>query len=197
MKSKVYKGVCEICQKTVSYYYLEKHMLRKHQNKNSSFSVNEKDKSISNPPNMKRKNKVNQNYKNPKGTIASKSKIVKKTRLKKSVKKGGKMVSNLQTNEVDIEIKQEMENQESNTDVISGDISDPSSIAQWYISLNKGVSKVKTSGAFATYKGGTYQNNSMFLLSSKCHFGCGISKIDGPKQQDFWPKIHTINIEFV
>ena len=145
MKSKVYKGVCEICQKTVSYYYLEKHMLRKHQTENSSFSVNEKDKSISNPPIMK-----------PKRTIASKSKIVKKTRLKKSVKKGGKMVSNLQTNEVDIEIKEEMENQESNVDIISEDISDLSgeignfsdrvkeeelsSVAQWYISLNKGVS---------------------------------------------------------
>ena len=149
MKSKVYKGVCEICQKTVSYYYLEKHMLRKHQNENASFSLNEKDKSISNPPNMK-----------PKRTIASKSKIVKKTRLKKSVKKGGnKMVSNLQTNEVDIEIKEEMENQESNIDIISGDISnlsgeigndsdrvmkvkeeELSSVAQWYISLNKGVS---------------------------------------------------------
>ena len=154
-----YKGVCEICQKTVSYYYLEKHMLRKHQNENSNFSVNEKDKSISNPPNMKRKNKVNQNYKNPKGTIASKSKIVKKTRLKKSIKKGGKMVSNLQTNEVDIEIKEEMENQESNVDIFSEDISDLSgeignvsdrvmkvkeeelsSVAQWYILLNKGVS---------------------------------------------------------
>ena len=145
MKSKVYKGVCEICQKTVSYYYLEKHMLRKHQNENSNFSVNENDTSISNPPNMK-----------PKRTIASKSKIVKKTRLKKSVKKGGKMVSNLQTNEVDIEIKEEMENQESNVDIFSEDISDLSgeignfsdrvkeeelsSVAQWYISLNKGVS---------------------------------------------------------
>ena len=145
MKSKVYKGVCEICQKTVSYYYLEKHMLRKHQDKTSSFSVNEKDKSISNPPNMK-----------PKRTIASKSKIVKKTRLKKS--KAGKMVSNLQTNEVDIEIKEEMENQESNVDIFSGDVSNLSgeignfsdrvtkvkeeqlsSVAQWYISQNKGV----------------------------------------------------------
>ena len=140
MKSKVYKGVCEICQKTVSYYYLEKHMLRKHQDKTSSFSVNEKDKSISNPPNMK-----------PKRTIASKSKIVKKTRLKKSVKKGGKMVSNLQTNEVDIEIKEEMENQESNVDIISEDISnlsgeignsELSSVAQWYISLNEGISMI-------------------------------------------------------
>ena len=159
MKSKVYKGVCEICQKTVSYYYLEKHMLRKHQNENSSFSVNEEDKSISNPPNMKRKNKVNQNYKNPKRIIASKSKIVKKTRLKKSVKKGAKMGSNLQTNDIDIEIKEEMENQESNVDIFSEDISDLSgeienvsdrvmkvkeeelsSVAQWYISLNKGVS---------------------------------------------------------
>ena len=140
MKSKVYKGVCEICQKTVSYYYLEKHMLRKHQDKNS-ISVNEKDKSISNPPSMK-----------PKRTIASKSKIVKKTRLKKSVKKGGKMVSNLQTNEVDIEIKEEMENQESNLDIISedisnlsgeiGNVSELSSVAQWYISLNKGVSMI-------------------------------------------------------
>ena len=146
MKSKVYKGVCEICQKTVSYYYLEKHMLRKHQNENSSFSVSEEDKSISNPPNMK-----------PKRIITSKSKIVKKTRLKKS--KAGKMVSNLQTNEVDIEIKEEMENQESNVDIFSEDISDLggeienvsdrvikvkeeeiSSVAQWYISLNKGVS---------------------------------------------------------
>ena len=152
MKSKVYKGVCEICQKTVSYYYLEKHMLRKHQNEISSFSVNENDTSTSNPPNMKRKNKVNQNYKNPKRIIASKSKIVKKTRLKKSVNKVGKMVSNLQTNEVDIEIKEEMENQESNIDIISGDISnlsgeignvsELSSVAQWYISLIKGVSMI-------------------------------------------------------
>ena len=126
MKSKVYKGVCEICQKTVSYYYLKNHMLRKHQNENYSFSVNEKDKSISNPPNMKRKNKVNQNYKNSKGTIASKLNIAKKTRLKKSVNKARRIVSYLQTNEVDI--KEEMENQESNTDVISGDISDPSEI---------------------------------------------------------------------
>ena len=156
MKSKVYKGVCEICQKTVSYYYLEKHMLRKHQNEISSFSVNENDTSTSNPPNMKRKNKVNQNYKNPKRIIASKTKIVKKTRLKKSVKKVGKMVSNLQTNDVDIEIKEEMENHESNVDIFSGDLSgeienvsdrvmkvkeeELSSVAQWYISLNKGVS---------------------------------------------------------
>ena len=65
------------------------------------------------------------------------------------------MVSNLQTNEVDIEIKEEMENQESNVDIISEDISDLSgdignvsdrvkeefsSVAQWYISLNKRVS---------------------------------------------------------
>ena len=125
-------------------------MLRKHKNENSSFSLNEEDKSISNPPNMKRKNKVNQNYKSPKRIIVSKSKIVKKTRLKKSVKKGGKMVSNLQTNEVDIEIKEEIENQESNVDIISedisnlsgeiGNVSELSSVAHWYISLNKGVS---------------------------------------------------------
>ena len=178
--SKVYKGVCEICQKTVSYYYLKNHMLRKHQNENSSFSVNEKDKSISNPPNMKRKNKVNQNYKNPKGTIASKSKIVKKTRLKKSVNKARKMVSNLQTNEVDIEIKEEMENQESNVDIISGDISDLSgeidnfsdrllkvkeeelsSVAQWYISLNIGVSIIMNILA-----------NSYFILSNYFDFYC-------------------------
>ena len=162
MKSKVYKGVCEICQKTVSYYYLEQHMLRKHQDKNSSFSVNEKDKNISNPPNMK-----------PKRTIALKSKIVKKTRLKKSVKKGGKMVSNLQTNEEDIEIKEEMENQESNADIFSEDISDLSgeienvsdrvmkvkeeelsSVAQWYISLNKGVSIIMN----------ILENKSYFIL---------------------------------
>ena len=173
MKSKVYKGVCEICQKTVSYYYLEEHMKRKHPNEISSFSVNENDTSISNPPNMKRKNKVNQNYKNPKRIIASKSKIVKKPRLKKSVNKVDKMVSNLQTNEVGIEIKEEMENQESNVDIFSEDISDLggeienvsdrvmkvkeeelSSVAQWYISLNKGVSIIMN----------ILENKSYFIL---------------------------------